>query len=127
MTTIRPGRTAKATLDDINAKINKMPGYSAFGQLEKPHGGPQDTDVVVGAHATGEGGHGAGPSINVYEVRNSYELRPGNALSLEFFAMTPVPEWNGKKLSIGIEEDGVVTANGVGFAHVPQDHLLILR
>jgi Xaa-Pro aminopeptidase len=126
-TTIKPGRTAKATLDDLNAKIAEMPGYSVYSQKEMPHGGPMDTDVVVGAHATGDSGHGSGPSINVYAVRSSYELRPGNALSIEFFASSPVTEWGGKKLKVPIEDDAIVTADSVGWVYPPQDHLMVLR
>jgi hypothetical protein len=83
--------------------------------------------VVIGCHAVGDFGHGSGPSINIYKVRSSYVLQPGNALSIEFFASTEVPEWSGRRVDIGLEDDALLTQDGIRWAYPPIDRVLLIN
>ncbi len=109
---IRPGRTglqAMALIDE---------GLASEGFRPIPFNQPTDeevTDVSVVMHSVGNTGHGIGPSIDPLgpPILNTLALRPSNLLSFEYFAYTPVPEWDGAKVRIPIEENVVVTDRGV--------------
>lgn len=64
-------------------------------------------------HPIGLHGHAAGPTIGMWDQQNGvkgrgdYPLFPNTAYSIELFAATEVPEWNGKLVRIMLEEDGV--------------------
>ena len=63
--TIRPGRTAQANYDEINARIEAEPGFTVMSTFNQP-GDTDDTDVIVfsdhgeefGEHSAGELGQG---------------------------------------------------------------------
>jgi Xaa-Pro aminopeptidase len=124
--TIKPGRTAQANLDAINAEVERA-GFAVMAEFNKPSAGPK-TDVIVGCHSVGNQGHGAGPSIAWFNPKQlTYELKPSNLLSIEFFAWTPAPEWGGKKVRVPLEDDAVVTERGVEWLGPPADRILLVR
>jgi hypothetical protein len=47
--------------------------------------------------------------------------------SVEFFAYTPIPEWNGRKLRVPFEDDAIVTERGVEWLYPVNDRLLLIR
>lgn len=123
---IRPGRTAAETLDHLNQQVEAA-GFRVMQTFNEPYGG-QSTDVIIGSHSVGNLGHGVGPSIAFFNpLRLTYELQANNLLSIEFFAYTPVPEWNGKKLRVPFEDDGIVTARGVQWLYPVTDRILLIR
>ncbi len=125
--TIKPGRTAQANYDEINARIDAEPGYSVMAEFNRPSDS-DDTDVIVGSHSVGNLGHGIGPSIAFFNpLRLTYEVRPSNLFSIEFFAYTRAPEWGGAKVRIPIEDDAVVTERGVEWLYPVIDRILLIR
>lgn len=110
--TAKPGKTAQAMMDEVNAAIVAA-GFTAmtgFNQVRAD----QSTEFIIGCHSVGDWGHGIGPSMAFFNPgRLTYEMRPTNLFSIELFAYTPIPEWQGKKLRIPLEDDAVVTARGV--------------
>lgn len=64
-------------------------------------------------HPIGTHGHAAGPTIGLWDQqggvpgKGDYPLYPNTAYSIELFAASEVPEWNGKIVRIMLEEDGV--------------------
>ena len=110
--TAKPGKTAQAMMDDVNAAIvaagfQQMRG---FNQVRDD----ATTEFIIGCHSVGDWGHGIGPSMAFFNPgRLKFEIRPSNLFSIELFAYTPVPEWGGKKLRIPLEDDAVVTTRGV--------------
>ncbi len=64
-------------------------------------------------HPIGFHGHAAGPTIGMWDKQQGvkgpgdYPLFQNTAYSIELFAATQVPEWNGKIVRIMLEEDGV--------------------
>jgi Xaa-Pro aminopeptidase len=73
---------------------------------------------TVYTHPIGDHGHGAGPLIGLWDRqqgvpgRGDVMLLPGTWFSIELAATTAVPEWGGKQLWVGQEEDAVLDEQG---------------
>lgn len=69
-------------------------------------------------HPIGFHGHAAGPTIGMWDKQGGvkgpgdYPLYENTAYSIELFAATEVPEWNGKIVRIMLEQDGVFSGDG---------------
>ncbi len=123
---IRPGRTAAETLEALRREVGSG-GFRMMEEFNRPYGG-ETTDVIIGAHSVGNLGHGVGPSIAWFNpLRLTYEIRPSNLFSIEFFAYTPIPEWGGKKLRIPFEDDAIVTERGVEWLYPVKQRVLLVR
>jgi Xaa-Pro aminopeptidase len=124
---IRPGATAKDTLEILNRKIAEA-GFGVMAEFNKPTDDRNIVDVIIACHSVGNLGHGVGPSIAFFNPeRLTYELKPTNLLSIELFAYTALPEWGGKKLRIPLEDDAVVTERGVEWLYPVADRILLIR
>ena len=84
-------------------------------------------DGTVYSHPIGDHGHAAGPLIGLWDRqegvpgRGDVTVIPNSWFSIELQATTPVPEWGGKPLFVGLEEDAAVDAEGrVGWVYKPQ-------
>ncbi|HEX5724169.1 MAG TPA: M24 family metallopeptidase [Longimicrobiaceae bacterium] len=75
-------------------------------------------DGTVYTHPVGDHGHGAGPLIGLWDRqegvpgRGEVPLRPLTWFSIELQATTPVPEWDGQPVRMGLEEDAHLDAEG---------------
>jgi len=124
--TIKPGLTAARTLGILNQKVEEA-GFTIMENFNQPSESDK-TDVIIGCHSVGNWGHGIGPSIAWFNpLRLTFTLQPTNLLAIEFFAYTPAPEWNGKKVRIPLEDDAVITENGVEWLYPPVDKILLIR
>ncbi len=98
---LRPGRTGNDVLADTLAAM-KDAGIN--GRLY--------------THPIGDHGHGAGPLIGLWDRQESVPgrgdvpLLAGTWHSIELSTLTAVPEWGGKELWVGQEEDAVLDQNG---------------
>lgn len=123
---IRPGFTAQENMDRIYAAL-EADGFARMKEFNKP-GDSDKTDVMIGCHSIGDWGHGSGPSIAHFNpVQLTYTIRPTNLLSIELFAYTRLPEWDGKKLRIPLEDDAVVTERGVEWFYPANPAVLLIR
>lgn len=123
---IKPGRRAIDVLDGLNQAVSAA-GFSIMKEFNKPSPTPV-TEVVIGCHSIGNTGHGSGPSMATWQARQStFTLRPGNMIAFEFFAWTPAPEWNGKKVRIPIEDDAIVTERGVEWLAPVNEKILLIK
>jgi hypothetical protein len=101
MAEIRPGRTGN---DVLHASLDAM---RADG-----------IDGTVYSHPVGEHGHGAGPLIGLWDRqdgvpgRGGVKVRAATWYSIELQAQTSVPEWNGQKVRMMLEEDAELTPAG---------------
>lgn len=101
MEQMRPGRTGNEVLSSALAIIRKE-GISG----------------TVYCHPIGDHGHGAGPLIGLWDRqtgvpgRGDVLLLPSTWYSIELAARTPIPEWGGKELFVGQEEDAVLDEDG---------------
>ena len=72
----------------------------------------------VYTHPIGDHGHGAGPTIGLWDRqegvagRGDVVLRPNTWFSIELQATTPVPEWDGQPVRMAMEEEALVDAAG---------------
>ena len=73
---------------------------------------------TIYTHPIGDHGHGAGPLVGLWDRqqgvpgRGDVSLVPGSWFSIELQATTGVPEWGGKELWVGQEEDAVLDGSG---------------
>lgn len=73
---------------------------------------------TVYTHPVGDHGHGAGPLIGLWDRqqgvpgRGDVPVLADSWFSIELSATTAVPEWGGKELWVGLEEDAVVDSEG---------------
>ena len=79
------------------------------GALEQARA--EGIDATIYTHPIGFHGHGAGPTIGLWDNqggvpgRGDYPLFPNTAHSIELNAAVPVPEWGGQTVRIMLEED----------------------
>src|SRR5262245_1365270 len=101
MERMKPGRTGNEVLADTLAAM-KSAGINGS----------------IYTHPIGDHGHGAGPLIGLWDRqqgvpgRGDVLILPNTWFSIELQATTPVPEWGGKELFVGEEEDGSVDEQG---------------
>ncbi|HSK19937.1 MAG TPA: M24 family metallopeptidase [Longimicrobiales bacterium] len=75
-------------------------------------------DGTVYTHPIGDHGHGAGPTIGLWDRqdgvpgRGDVALRPNTWFSIELQATTPVAEWDGQPVRMAQEEDAIIDADG---------------
>lgn len=68
-------------------------------------------EATIYSHPLGFHGHGAGPTIGLWDQQagvpgtGDCRLQPSTAWSIELSAAVPVPEWDGAKVKIQLEED----------------------
>jgi Xaa-Pro aminopeptidase len=123
---IRAGVTAAEAEQAVYAALEG----GGFRRIEfnRPTDDPESTDVVIGCHSVGNSGHGIGPSIAFFNpVRLQFELRPGNLLSIELFAYTAMPEWDGAKVRIPLEDDALLTERGIEWLYPKNDRILLVK
>jgi len=124
---IKPGRTGAETIEILYRKLEE----AGFVRMEHED---QMTDldhieVNIGMHSVGNQGHGAGPAIWAEKpFRHELEIKPTNFLAFEFMLYFPVPGWKrGKKRYIAIEEDVIITENGVECPYPMIERILLIR
>jgi len=124
--TIRPGRTAQQALDETHAAIETA-GFKRMVEFNRPSA-DASVEFIIGPHAVGDWGHGSGPSLAFFNPKQlTFELKPTNFISIELFAYTPIPEWNGRKLRIPLEDDAIVTERGVEWLYPVADRIRVIK
>jgi Xaa-Pro aminopeptidase len=124
---IKAGRTAADTYNLLVEKINGA-GFTYMTAFNQPTDDPEKIDVIIGSHSVGNLGHGIGPSIAWFNPeRMTYMIKPSNLLSIELFAYTAIPEWDGKKLRIPLEDNAIVTERGVEWLYPVNQKVLLIR
>jgi Xaa-Pro aminopeptidase len=124
--TIKPGPTAADMLALINTRLAEA-GFAVMEEFNKPMNIPGKTEVIVGCHSVGNLGHGVGPSIAWFNPKRlTFQIRPSNMFSIEFFAYTAAPEWGGKKVRVPLEDDAIVTERGVEWLYPVNNRILLV-
>jgi len=123
---IKVGLTAEKTLDVLNQKVEEA-GFAIMKEFNKLTG-TDKTEVMIGCHSVGNLGHGIGPSIAWFNpLRLTFKIQPTNMFVIEFFAYTAAPEWGGKKVRIPLEDDAIVTENGIEWLYPIAERILLIR
>ena len=123
--TARAGKSAQTMMNEVNAAVAAA-GFTAMRVFNEVRA-DNSIEFIIGCHSVGDWGHGIGPSMAFFNLgRLTYEMRPTNLFSIELFAYTPIPEWQGKKLRIPLEDDAVVTARGVEWLSPPVRRIALI-
>ncbi len=75
-------------------------------------------DGTVYTHPIGDHGHGAGPTIGLWDRqegvagRGDVPLRPNTWFSIELQATSAVPEWDGQRVVMAQEEEALIDSDG---------------
>ena len=89
-------------------------------------------DATIYTHPIGLHGHGAGPTIGLWDQQGGvpgggdYPLYPGTAHSIELNAAVAVPEWGGQTVRFMLEENAVFDGEGVRYLDGRQEALLTI-
>ncbi|HMB90791.1 MAG TPA: M24 family metallopeptidase [Rhodothermales bacterium] len=92
----------------------------------------EDIKATIYTHPIGFHGHGAGPTIGLWDQqggvpgRGDYPLYPNTAYSIELNAAVPVPEWDGKEIRIMLEEDAYFEGTSTWYIDGRQTDLLLI-
>jgi Xaa-Pro dipeptidase len=99
MTNSRPGRSAGEVYNEIMAAMTK-----------------RGIEAKVYSHPIGFQGHGLGAGLDYRAAQPSASegkrLRKGSYLSIELNTVTAVPEWDGQKVFVMMEDDAYLTDKG---------------
>jgi Xaa-Pro aminopeptidase len=113
----RPGRLAAEVYRDTMAEM-KTRGIEA----------------MIYSHPVGLHGHGLGASIDFRAAERTdiaqqaqKRLRPGSYISIELNTATAVPEWNGQKVFVMMEDDAHLTDAGWEFFRPRQEQWYLVR
>jgi Xaa-Pro aminopeptidase len=125
--TARPGLTAGAMMDTVNAAVARA-GFTPMRAFNQTRDDAPSTEFITVSHSVGDWGHGIGPSMAFFNPRQmQFEVRPGNLFSVELFAYTAVPEWGGKKLRIPLEDDAIMTPHGLEWVYPVTRRIALIR
>lgn len=89
-------------------------------------------DATIYTHPIGLHGHGAGPTIGLWDQqggvpgRGDYPLFPNTAHSIELNAAVAVPEWDGQTVRFMLEEDAFFDGEAVEYIDPRQEELLLI-
>jgi Xaa-Pro aminopeptidase len=79
----------------------------------------RNIEAMIYSHPVGMHGHGLGASIDFRATQRAdigqqaqKRLRLGSYISIELNTATPVPEWDGQKLFVMMEDVAYLTAGG---------------
>ncbi|MEL6615844.1 MAG: M24 family metallopeptidase [Bacteroidota bacterium] len=89
-------------------------------------------DATIYTHPIGLHGHGAGPTIGLWDQqggvpgRGDYPLYPNTAHSIELNVAASVPEWGGQRVRFMLEEDAFFDGERVTYLDGRQTALLLI-
>jgi len=123
---VKTGHRGIDILEHLYLKLEEA-GYQRQEVEDRVSDSP-NIEVTIGWHSVGNWGHGVGPAIWTEKpLRREMVLKPTHLMAFEFFMYVPLPEWNGKKLRLGLEDDVVITENGVEWLYPPIDRIHLIR
>ncbi len=141
---LRPGETAApaglvAGLRAANRVQDLLTGQFATGRSGNAilaaaldAAGAQGLAATIYTHPIGTHGHGAGPTIGLWDQqggvpgRGDYPLFPNTAHSIELNAAVAVPEWGGQTVRFMLEEDAFFDGETVRYIDPRQEALLLI-
>ena len=93
-------------------------------------GDDERSGVSIDCHCVGNYGFSQiveGPSISPFRHdRASFLIQQNNLFAFEFMVHTWVPEW-GRRHSINLEDNAIVTEKGVEFLYPPNERIILIR
>ncbi|HSL93816.1 MAG TPA: M24 family metallopeptidase [Bacillota bacterium] len=92
----------------------------------------EELEATVYTHPLGYHGHGAGTTIGLWDMqggvpgRGDYELFDDTCHSMELNVKHPVPEWEGQKVQMAVEQDILFTGGKAYFLAGRQTELFLI-
>jgi Xaa-Pro aminopeptidase len=89
-------------------------------------------EATIYSHAIGLHGHGAGPTIGMWDQQEGVPgtgdvpLRANTAYAIELAAAVPVAEWGGQKVKIQLEDDALFDGQAVRWLAGRQTELFLI-
>jgi Xaa-Pro aminopeptidase len=141
---LRPGeRAAPAGLRAALAVGNRMqdlttaaltPGRTGNEVLAaaRAAAAAEGVDGDVYSHPVGYHGHGAGPTIGMWDQQDGvpgsgdYPVHPDTVYALELAVRVPVPEWDGQLVRMALEQGIALTGDGVEYLDARQTELILI-
>jgi len=118
---VRSGKSGRKQLDAVK-RIIRDAGYVCT-QEERASDVP-GIEVNIGMHGMGNIAHDVAAGLAEFQPELiELEIRPNALLALEFRVFVPADEWNGKKIPVAIEENGLITDRGLEWLHPPQNRV----
>ncbi|MFO7866338.1 MAG: hypothetical protein R6V02_05955, partial [Candidatus Aminicenantes bacterium] len=62
-----------------------------------------------------------------YKMRGEYPLYPDTVYAIEFSITTNIPEWDNQELTLGFEDQGVFTEEGMALVDGYQKKFLLIK
>ena len=91
----------------------------------------ENIEAMIYSHSVGNQGHALGASIDFRRpaagVASEPAFREGSYTSIELNTSTPVPEWNGQKVTIMMEDDAYLTPQGMRWFRPRQTRFYLIR
>jgi Xaa-Pro dipeptidase len=88
-------------------------------------------EAMIYSHSVGNQGHALGASVDFRRASAVPSLEPpfreGSYTSIELNTSTPVPEWNGQKVTIMMEDDAYLTKDGMRWFRPRQTEFYVIR
>ena len=88
-------------------------------------------EAMIYSHSVGNQGHALGASIDFRRSSAGTSLEPpfreGSYTAIELNTSTPVPEWNGQKVTIMMEDDAYLTKDGMKWFRPRQRSFYVIR
>ena len=88
-------------------------------------------EAMIYSHSVGNQGHALGASIDFRRPTTGNSLEPpfreGSYTSIELNTSTPVPEWDGQKVTIMMEDDAYLTREGMKWFRPRQTAFYLIR
>jgi hypothetical protein len=109
------GRTGNEVLRDARAKATK-----------------KGINPSIYTHPLGTHGHAAGTTIGLWDMQGGvpgngdYPLHADTCYAIELNAKKAVPEWGGQEARMCLEEDAILTAEGLRWLSSRQTRLYII-
>lgn len=124
--TIKPGPTALETLETLNRKYRDA-GFAIMQTFNQP-ADDDETEIIVATHSVGNLHHGAGPSLAWFNpLQQQWRIEPTHLFSIELFVWYPVPQWDGAKVRIPLEDNAIVTERGVEWLYPIAEEILLIN
>lgn len=101
--------------------------------LARERAAAEGIDASIYTHPLGNHGHGAGPTIGLWDRQDGvpgpgdYPLRPSTVFSIELNAKVAVAEWGGAETLFMLEEDAWFDGERVRWLDGRQTELLLIR
>jgi Xaa-Pro aminopeptidase len=121
----------KAGFKYVHITIDPMDGGGPSLEPSKENKHPEKTEITVDCHCVGNTGNSevaSGPSIAGFRPDRAHLIiKPNNLFAFEFVAYTPVEKWGGRKIRFNMEDNAIVTENGVEWLYPPNERILLIH